>query len=288
MNTLNFTKATKTQSKLRLAIFGPSGSGKTYTCLRLGTGIAGEGGKIALIDTEFGSASKYADRFCFDVLNLLDPKVDHMIQAIQAASQYEVLIIDSLTHAWKELLIQVDQLSRAKYKGNSWAAWSEGTPLQNKMVHTLLGFPGHIIATMRTKTEWTINLDNNGKFSPTRVGLAPEQGKGIEYEFDMLMEISPEHIANVIKDRTGKYQDKIIEYPGEEMGKELVAWLAEGDRKPRTKEDLIAYSRPLGMTARDIADALKASNLGFDSNNWDLMIRTVTTFANGGSVPPSQ
>ncbi len=281
MTAFVFNQATKTQSKLRLAIFGPSGSGKTYTSLRLASGITGEEGRIALIDTEFGSASKYADRFEFDVLNLLDPKVDHMIQAIQAARQYEVLIIDSLTHAWKELLIQVDQLARAKYKGNSWAAWSEGTPLQNKMVHSLLGFPGHIIATMRTKTEWTINLDNNGKSSPTRVGLAPEQGKGIEYEFDMLMEISPEHIANVIKDRTGKYQDKIIECPGEEMGKELVEWLAEGNLPLKTKEDLIAFCRPLGMTAKDIADALKASNLEFDPNKWDLMTETVVSYANG-------
>jgi len=286
MNTLTFTKATKTQSKLRLAIFGPSGSGKTYTALRLGAGIAGEGGKIALIDTEFGSASKYADRFQFDVLNLLDPKVEHMIQAIQAARQYEILIIDSLTHAWKELLIQVDQLARAKYKGNSWAAWSEGTPLQNKMVHTLLGFPGHIIATMRTKTEWTINLDNNGKSSPTRVGLAPEQGKGIEYEFDMLMEISPEHSINVIKDRTGKFQDRIIQSPDEAFGAEILAWLNEGEPKviEKTKQDLLEFGNQYGLTGKDIAEALKNSGLEFNPNNWDLMTRTIVLYTKDGET----
>jgi hypothetical protein len=252
MTAFVFNQATKTQSKLRLAIFGPSGSGKTYTSLRLAAGMAGEEGKIALIDTEFGSASKYADRFGFDVLNLHDPKVDHMIQAIQAARQYEVLIIDSLTHAWKELLMQVDQLARAKYKGNSWAAWSEGTPLQNKMVHTLLGFPGHIIATMRTKTEWTINLDNNGKSSPTRVGLAPEQGKGIEYEFDMLMEISPEHTIHVIKDRTGKFQDRIIETPGEDFGLEILAWLNEGEPQVLRKPSKIYLSLQVYMVSQEM------------------------------------
>ena len=286
MTAFTFNQATKTQSKLRLAIFGPSGSGKTYTALRLGAGIAGEGGRIALIDTEFGSASKYADRFQFDVLNLLDPKVEHMIHAIQAARQYEILIIDSLTHAWKELLIQVDQLARAKYKGNSWAAWSEGTPLQNKMVHALLGFPGHIIATMRTKTEWTINLDKNGKSSPTRVGLAPEQGKGIEYEFDMLMEISPEHTINVIKDRTGKFQDRIIQSPDEAFGAEILDWLNEGQPQviEKTKQDLLEFASQYGLTGKDIAEALKNAELEFDPLSWGLMTNAVASYANSQKV----
>jgi hypothetical protein len=81
---------------------------------------------------------------------------------------------------------------------------------------------------MRSKTEWVTEQDSRGKNKPVRVGLAPEQGKGIEYEFDLLMEISPEHIGNILKDRTGKYQDKIIEKPGEQLGQELAAWLAEG------------------------------------------------------------
>lgn len=115
MSVYEFTKATKVQSKLRLAIFGPSGSGKTYTSLRLAKGMAEDGEcKVAVIDTEFGSASKYADRFTFDVLNVKDPTVDNMISAINSAAPYDILIIDSLTHAWKQLLAQVDQLARAK------------------------------------------------------------------------------------------------------------------------------------------------------------------------------
>lgn len=279
MTQFSFTQATKSQSKLRLAIFGPAGAGKTYTSLAMATGM---GGKIAVIDTEYGSASKYADRFEFDTLILREPSVQNMVQAVASASDYNVLIIDSLSHAWRELLTQVDKLAKAKYRGNTWAAWSEGTPLQNDMVFALLSFPGHIIATMRTQTEWVTTESAAGKVAPMRVGLAPVQGKGIEYEFDMLMEINPDHLGTVIKDRTGKYQDKIIELPGEQLGKELVGWLAEGKVAPKTKDDLIEYSRVLGLTPRDIAQALKASNLEFDPNNWDLMIRTVTAYANGG------
>ena len=84
---------------------------------------------------------------------------------------------------------------------------------------------------MRSKTEWQTGSDGS-KSKPVRVGLSPEQGKGIEYEFDILFEITPEHLANIIKDRTGKFQDRIIEKPGKEFGQELVAWLNEGAPPP--------------------------------------------------------
>jgi len=232
----DFKKASKSQAKLRAAFFGPSGSGKTFTSLRVATGM---GGKIAVIDTERGSASKYADRFDFDVLDLPDSRIDTYIQAMHAAAQggYNVLIIDSMSHGWKSLLDEIDRLAKSKYKGNTWSAWSEGTPKQQKFIDALLHFPGHIIATIRSKTEWMTEDAGNGKSRPVRVGLAPEQGKGIEYEFDLLMEISTDHIANVIKDRTGKYQDQTIDKPGEEFGKQLSEWLSDGELAPDPLED---------------------------------------------------
>src|SRR5215472_6056307 len=59
-----FRKAIKYDAKLRFAVCGPAGSGKTYTLLRLAMEL---GGPVALVDTERGSASKYADLFEFDV-----------------------------------------------------------------------------------------------------------------------------------------------------------------------------------------------------------------------------
>lgn len=234
--TFQIKKATKAQAKLRLAAFGPSGAGKTMTALRIATGL---GGRIGVIDTERGSASKYSDRFDFDVIELTEAKdVQTVIGAIQAFSKHgaNVLIIDSLSHAWQELLAEIDRLAKARYKGNTWSAWSEGTPLQRSLVDAILDYPGHVIATMRSKTEWTTEKDDRtGKSKPMRVGLAPEQGKGIEYEFDMLMEISTAHVAEFIKDRTGKYQDRLIEKPGEELGRELAEWLSDGAPAPVEK-----------------------------------------------------
>ena len=157
------------------------------------------GEKIAFIDSESGSASKYADRFDFDVLEIGIKTIDIYIEAMRAAQDagYEILIIDSMSHAWKELLEEVDKLTKAKFKGNNWSAWSEGTPKQRKFVDALLAYDGHVIATIRSKTDWLITTNDQGKNVRQRLGLAPEQGKGIEYEFDMLMELSTDHIAHV-------------------------------------------------------------------------------------------
>lgn len=236
-----FKKATKSQAKLRAAIFGPSGAGKTMSSLRIATGLAGKAGRIAVIDTERGSAAKYADLFHFDVAEPADKTIESYVETIRQAHGYDVLVIDSLSHAWAELLSEIDRLANAKFRGNTWSAWSEGTPKQRKLVDAILDFPGHVIATMRSKTEWQSTSDGNGKSRPVRVGLAPEQGKGIEYEFDVLFEISPEHVVHVIKDRSGRFQDKLIEKPSEEFGQQLAAWLSDG--VPAESQDVIEKAR---------------------------------------------
>jgi hypothetical protein len=228
MTQVQFAPATKAEAKLRAAMFGPSGSGKTYSALRIATGI---GGRIAVIDTERGSAAKYADRFTFDTHQLADRTIEGYLAALQAAAEagYDVLVIDSLSHGWQELLQEIDRLAKARFSGNTWAAWSEGTPKQRRLIDALLDWPGHVIATIRSKTEWNQQTDDKtGRLRPVRIGLAPEQGKGIEYEFDLLVELSAEHVGTVIKDRTGKFQDQVIEKPDEAFGRALAGWLAEG------------------------------------------------------------
>lgn len=227
-----FKKAERKKSKLRLALFAPSGGGKTYTALSIATGIAEKsGGKVGLIDSERGSASKYAEGFgfSFDVAELTKFNVDSYVQCINDASGvFDVLIIDSLTHAWQDLLQEIDAIAKAKYRGNTWSAWSEGTPKQKKLVDAILNFNGHIIATMRVKTEWVTEKDDRGRNRPVKLGLSPEQGKGIEYEFDTLIEMNTDNVATATKDRTGLFQGRIIDKPSKEIGHELYNWLNSG------------------------------------------------------------
>ena len=255
-----FQKASKKQAKLRLAIFGASGTGKTYTALSIATGL---GKKIALIDTERKSASKYADRFDFMVADLHPANIDSYVSFIEMAEGHDVLIIDSLSHGWQELLAEVDVIAKAKYRGNTWSAWSEGTPRQKKLVNAILGFNGHVIATMRCKTEWLVEKDERtGKNKPVRLGTSPEQGKGIEYEFDMLIDMNTEHIANILKDRTGKFQDKFLTKPGKEFGKELYEWLNSGEKVKSPQEILDEKLREIEPTENGRKALLKSHTIG--------------------------
>jgi len=226
-----FAKAERAQLYLRCALFGPSGSGKTMTALRMAKGIADKMGvPVAVIDTEARSASKYADRFAFEVDNLEKKTIDHYLVSMESAKKagYKVLVIDSLSHAWRELTEEVDRIAQSSASKNTFSPWAKVNPKQKRFIDAILNYPGHIIATMRSKTEWVVGEGKNGKTAPEKLGLAPEQGKGIEYEFDLLVELNQRHEAVVTKDRTGKFQDEIIEKPGEDFGVALYDWLASG------------------------------------------------------------
>lgn len=246
---MQFRKAEKKRQKLRLGLFGVSGSGKTMSSLRIAAGL---GKKIAVIDSEGGSSELYSDRYTFDVLPLGSHQLtpDSYVDAMELAASegYEVVVIDSFSHAWFALREEVDRIAKAKYRGNTWSAWSEGNPMQRRLTETILRYPCHLIATMRSATEWTIE-DNNGKKNPVRVGTSPEQGKGIEFEFTMLLEVTPEHFGRFIKDRTGKFQDRIIEKPDEILGQQLVEWLNTGAEYTQA---------PLGMPDEEFQKKVEA------------------------------
>jgi hypothetical protein len=232
---MEFKKAVKTKSWLRLAIDGVSGSGKTFTAIAVGTGMAEVlGGRVALIDTEHGSAALYADRFDFDTVDLLKFQIEDYIDALDAAAaaKYPVVIIDSTSHAWDALVERVERIANQKCGGNTFRAWGEGTPLQKKLIEAMLNYPGHVIVTCRSKTEYSVDKDEKGKTTVRKVGTAAVQRQGFEYEFTMAMTMDVNHLGLVTKDRTGKFQDQWIEKPGKKLGKELIEWLNEGAAPP--------------------------------------------------------
>lgn len=229
-----FQPAQKATTKARIALAGPSGSGKTYTALAVATGLA-DGQPIALVDTEHGSASLFADRFAFDTAVMSPPyQVDKYKRAIAEAEQggYGVLVIDSLTHAWKGeggVLDQVDaEKKRSGGGANDFSAWKTGDKLWRSLLDAILAADLHVIATMRSKTEWVLEADQRGKQVPRKVGMAPEARDGIEYEFTLTGDIDHAHTLIVSKSRAEQFADAVIEKPGHEFGGQLLAWLRDG------------------------------------------------------------
>lgn len=236
--TLQFRRATKARSHLRLALMGPPGAGKTYTALRLANGLVGDAeGAIALIDSERGSGSLYAGVVCeFDVLELHTYEVERYIEAIETAGRagFRCLIIDSLSHAWAGvggLLERVDAITRRSKSGNSFTAWRDATPLHNRLVDTILAYPGHVIVTLRSKVEYVLEEDSKGKKTPTKKGMAPIQRDGLEYEFTVVMDMDTDNYAAVTKTRCPALQGKVIHQPGEALAQTLLAWLEDGEER---------------------------------------------------------
>ncbi len=239
-----FKKAERKSAKLRAALCGISGSGKTYSALLLARGLAGASGKIAVIDTERGSASLYADITDFDVAELAPPYSPARYKALitAAAKEYDVLVIDSLSHAWSAeggILDMHDKATMSNKGGNSYTAWRDVTPQHNQLVDAILSCPCHVIATIRSKTAYELQDNGNGKKTPVKIGLAPIQRDGMEYEFTLVLDVSvSNHIASSSKDRTQLWDgrnDKITVA----HGTELREWLESGKPMP-TADDLLA------------------------------------------------
>ncbi|MEV0779233.1 AAA family ATPase [Streptomyces sp. NPDC050428] len=230
-----FRPASKAGRKARLSIQGMSGSGKTWTGLGIAHGLS-EGRRFAVIDTEKGAASLYAgvSGIQFDTLPMdrYDPR--DLARALEAAAQakYPTVFVDSLSHFWTGADGTLDQVDRAKskYGGNKFAGWKDGTPIQNDMVAAILAYPGHVVASMRSYTEWVLE---GGK--PQRVGTRPEQRKGIEYEFDVAVAMDIDNQLEVLKSRCPGLNRKVIKRPNgaRDIAAPLLTWLnSEPEAQP--------------------------------------------------------
>jgi hypothetical protein len=252
---MEIRKAQRKKAKLRLGIAAPSGAGKTYSALLLAFGI---GGKVGVIDTEHGSADLYADLGDYDIIAIEAPyTVPKYLEAIKAfeSAGYTTIIIDSLTHAWAGdggLLDKQGKIADSG-KANGFAAWRTITPEHNALVESMLKSPCHIIATMRSKQEYVLETNDRGKQTPKKIGLAPVQRDGMEYEFTIMFDIDMAHVASASKDRTSLFDGRYFKV-NKDTGIELLEWLESGEEvlmkvSPDARDDLLARMADAGLSA---------------------------------------
>lgn len=227
-----FRRASREQVKLKIGIQGPSGSGKTLGALAIAFGLA-PSGKVAVIDTENGSASLYADRYGFDVLELTPPYtskryLDALAEAAEAG--YEVVILDSISHQWagEGGILDRKGVMDQRPGSNSYTNWAGFTKEHEEFKAKILNSPVHVIATLRAKQDYIVETNDRGKAQPKKVGLAPVQREGMEYEFSVVFELQMDHKASVSKDRTGLFQEDIVDLLDKGVPKRIRDWLASG------------------------------------------------------------
>lgn len=229
---MELRKSERSKAKIKMALQGPSGSGKTMSAIMLAQGLTnGDLSKVAIIDSENGSADLYAHLGNYNVLTLENPfSPARYIEAIDVCLKagVEVIIIDSISHCWDYLLEY-----HASLQGNSFANWSKITPLQKSFVDKILNSNAHIIATIRTKQDYVIS-EKNGKMVPEKVGLKPIQRDELSYEFTIVFDIDCKHLALASKDRTMLFEGKPQFLINTHTGKKILEWC----NSTITKDDL--------------------------------------------------
>ena len=222
---MNLRQTQRKQAKIKLAIEGCSDSGKTYSSLLLASGIT-EWNKIAVIDSESGSADLYAHLGTYNVLTLSAPFTpEKYIEAIEVCENagMEVIIIDSISHCWDYLLEY-----HAGLQGNSFTNWGKITPRQNAFIQKILQSKTHIICTMRTKQDYVLT-EKNGKMVPEKVGLKAVMRDGVDYEFTIVFDIDIKHYSTAGKDRTGLFAGKPEFIISSDVGKRILQWCNNGE-----------------------------------------------------------
>lgn len=261
-----FQKATRRKAKLKLTITGPSGAGKTLSSLLLAKGIVevlrteGREPKIALLDTENESASLYADQVVeldaaaikipdFDTMSMVPPyTTQKYIAAINLAVSkgYDILIIDSGTHQWagEGGILSRKEAMDTKPGSNSYTNWAKMTPEQEQFKSAILNAQIHLIMTLRSKQDYVLSKDERGKQVPQKVGMAPIQRDGMEYEFTTVFDADMTHQVTVSKDRTGLFDGKYFKIT-DATGKTLANWLMSGeDALPKTTTSAVKPLNP--------------------------------------------
>lgn len=295
--TVTFVPAVRRQVKARIALCGPSGSGKTYTAL---TTAFAFGERVALIDTERESADGYqgVNGWQWDTFKptAYEPQTLIDALAVAAAAAYDVVIIDSLSHFWMGaggILEQVDN-GAGGAGGNKFGGWKAVRPVERRMIDAMVGYPGHVIATMRTKTEYVIEENERGKKVPRKIGLKPEQREGIEYEFSVVADLDLDNVLTVSKTRVPPLKRARIVEPGPEFGQKILDWFNEGaeelpdvnsfrDRALEKGADFDALrALYLEVKARDLLNASVVDDHGDTVLLGDLVI------AKGKEVQPAQ
>lgn len=235
---MQLRQSERKRAKIKMALQGSAGAGKTFSALLLAQGLTnGDLSKVAIIDTENGSADLYAHLGKYNVLTLTPPFTpENYIKAIEVCekSGMQVIIIDSMSHCWDELLD-----FHSKLAGNSFTNWAKVTPRQKAFVDKILQTDAHIIATMRTKQDYVLN-QKDGKYIPEKVGLKAVQRDGLDYEFTLVFDIDIKHFAVSSKDRTGLFMGKPEFIISNNTGLSILQWCNQGSLQiPLVKNDII-------------------------------------------------
>lgn len=265
--TFNFRPAVRDRVGLLIAIAGASGTGKTFSALRLATGLAGDGGRIAFIDTEAGRAKHYADQFAFDHGDLTPPfSPARYLEAITAADKagYDVIVIDSMSHEYEGDGGIIDMAESAAASGvKTPKNWIKPKGEHKRLVSRLLQCRSHLVFCLRAQEKMRIDKGDNGKpviiaadDLPVEERWQPICEKRFMYEMATSLVLTPAAPGVPIP---VKIQDQHRAFfpagrpISEEMGRALAEWARGGSPSaPEIDADLVPKALSVANDGRAV------------------------------------
>jgi hypothetical protein len=263
---MQLRKATRKKAKIRLGLSAVSGGGKTYSAILIAKGLVGDLSKVAIIDTENGSADLYAHLGDFNVLPLAAPFTpERYIEAIKSCEKagMEVIIIDSISHEWdgKGGCLEIVESLGGKYQD-----WAKVTPRHQAFIEAILHSPSHIITTVRRKQDYEMIKDGN-KIRIEKGGLKEITREGFEYELTINLELDTHHNATASKDRTQLFMGKPAFVPSEKTGEVIANWCEQGEESFNIKPGSDWYNRVDNCTTqKELVDLYQKNKTEVDSN----------------------
>ncbi len=224
-----FKKAVSTSAYLKAGLLGFAGSGKTRTATELAIGLVKymrarelkEGSRpVYFLDTETGS--DYVIPRCADEsVELFSAKTraftDLKSAVREAESQASVLIVDSITHFWREFCEAYQKKrNRKRLEFQDWAVLKhEWGGFTDQFVNSAC----HIILCGRAGYEYDFFEDADGRKELQKTGIKMKAEAEMGYEPSLLALLEREmnletkevyRVAHVLKERYGVIDGKAL------------------------------------------------------------------------------
>lgn len=267
-----FQPATNTQAKLKAGLMGFAGDGKTYTATSLAIGLVElmrkrelpDGDKpVMFIDTETGS-DWVKPRFDAAGIQLFTAKTRAFRDLLTAMEEAEqagaVILIDSITHFWRELTETYAE-KKNRRRGLEFQDWAYLKQEWGRFTDAFVNANCHAVLCGRAGFEYDFFENDAGKkeLQKTGVKMKAETETGYEPSILILMEKHRDmdtgevwREAHVLKDRSTRLDGKSIKNPRFEDFMPHIDFLNLGGKQ-------------LGVdTSRDSSSMFQDGN----ANNW--------------------
>jgi len=263
---MQLRKATRKKAKIRLGLSAVSGGGKTYSSILIAKGLCADLGKVAIIDTENGSADLYAHLGDFNVVTLTAPFTsERYIEAIKSCEKagMEVIIVDSISHEWdgKGGCLEIVESLGGKYQD-----WAKVTPRHQAFIDAIIHSPSHVITTVRRKQDYETIREGN-KVRIEKAGLKEITREGFEYELTINLELDTYHNATASKDRTQLFMGKSAFVPSEKTGELIATWCEQGEESFNIKPGSDWYNKVDDCTTqKELVELYQKNKAEVDAN----------------------